>query len=209
MLLLSCSALALVHAAKSRSIALAVVSGVLGFALYVVRVEAVWAYLSFLILFVGTLFWQRPDRSWLRVALTSGLTALLLYMAYAWLFWPLADPRLLLTFTAGVQEAPQSGLPAVKLLVAAGGPLWVGVLLAIYLGRSNRVLWLALIWCFLLLLPTMDALLGKRQTETRMYAVVMAPLLIASSIGWASAFARAADGRIHRAVIPLAATMRR
>jgi len=207
MLLLSCSALALVQAAKSRSIALAALSGVLGFFLYVVRVEAVWAYLSFLLLFAGALFWRQRERPWLRMALASGLTALLMYLLYAWLFWPIADPRLLLTFTAGVQEAPQNGLPAAKLLVAAGGALWVGLLLAIYLDRSSPVLWFALIWCFLLLLPTMDALLGKRQTETRMYSVVLAPLLIASSIGWASAFARAADGRIHRAIIPLAATM--
>jgi len=205
LLLLGGSALALVEAMRSRSLTLAMVSGVLGFALYVVRVEAVWAYLAFLLAFTGLHFWQFHEPSRLREALVSGSTAFLLYLCYAWLFWPLADPRLLLLFTAGVQEAPQSGVAAVKLLVAAGGPLWVGLLIALACGRRSPALRLALIWLFLLLLPHLDALFGKRQTEMRMYAMVMAPLLIASSIGWASAIAGTGRKNVVRAVMPLMA----
>ena len=121
--------------------------------------------------------------------------------------WPLADPRLFVTFVAGVQEATQSGIPAVRLLVAVGGPLWVGLLLAFFFGRSNRMSWLALLWFVLLLVPHMDALLGRRPTETRMYALMMVPLLLGSTVGWASVADRAATWKVSRAVIPALAAL--
>ena len=207
MLLLTGAALALVEATRSRSIALGVVSGALGFALFVVRFEAVWAYLSFLLTFAGMLFLQHRERTWLHAMLAFGSTALLLYLCYAWLFWPLADPRLLVMLAAGVQEATQSGTSSVKLLVAAGGPLWVGLLLAVRFGPSNRMSWFALIWLVLLLVPHMDALLGRRQTELRMYAPILVPLLFGSTVGWGSAVDRAAKGKVGRAVIPLMAIL--
>jgi hypothetical protein len=204
MLLLAGAALALVEATRSRRIAVAVLSGTLAFLLYVVRVEAIWAYLSFLLLFAAMQFLQRRDRTWMPAAMAAGTTALLLYLAYAWYFWPLADPRLLLTFSAGVQDAPRSGLPATNLLVAAGGPLWIGLLIAVWHGRSNHLTWLAVLWLVLMLLPHADAFLGLRQTEARMYTLIMPALLLGSTVGWATAAQRVAIGQ---AGLPLVAAM--
>lgn len=205
LLLLGGAALALVRATVSRSIVFAAVSGTLAFILYVVRMEAVWAYLSFLLAYAGITLWQGRDLSCLREASVSASTALVLYMCYAWLFWPLADPRLLLVFTSGVQDAPLGGVPAVKLLFAAGGPLWIGLLFALAEHRRSPALWLASIWLLLVLIPHSDALLGRRQTEMRMYAMAMPPLLIASSVGWAAAIASAAEKKSRAVWIALMA----
>jgi hypothetical protein len=191
MFLLTTSAYALVMASSSRRVSLAVLSGLLGFLLYVVKMEAVWAYASFAVLYVTILWRKAPEKLWWPAFLTSALIAGLLFGLYSWCFWPLTDPRLLVVFTGVVNsgQAP-SDIATIKLCVVAGGLLCVGFCLALRYRIGHPAMWLALGWLAMISLPYADTILHNRSAEVRMFALIMPPLLLGSTLGWASLMLR-------------------
>jgi len=197
--LLACSVATLVKAAVSRSATLAVISGILAFALYVVKVETVWAYLSFLAVFAVSLRFA-SGRLWWPALLYAALVAAMLYGVYAWWFWPLPDPRLLAALVKAYDEAMPNPIAPLKLLIVAGGLLWIGVLLAIWYGRREKMVWLALAWGCLLLLPYAPGVLQGRGAEVRWFALLMAPLLLVSTGGWSLFVDGVLANRVHRAM---------
>lgn len=187
LLWLAGSALALLLAQARRSLLWAGFSGVLGFALYVTKMDAVLAYIALLAAFAMALLLQDRLRPWWPAFLISGASAALLYWVYAWYFWPLPDPRLLLIFAHAHEIAGgMNAVPAFKLYIAAGGLLWLGLLPAIFLNRRNRALWFALGWLALLTLPYLKGLVtGVGQAQVRMYTLMLPALLLAAVTGLA------------------------
>jgi hypothetical protein len=217
----------LLLAQRYRSIALAVASGAAGFALYVVKMEAVWGYIVFLPLLAWALHsdrelgksfisqgGERPGYSpqhglWWSGLVWSSLTALALYLLYSWYFWPLTDPRLFLIFAAAHERQAANAVAPIKLWVAAGGLLWLGLIAGMLHGRDKRVLGFALAWLFLLTLPYLGGLLSGRPAQVRMYMLILLPLMVAAAYGAASFLATLNQGRSGRAAaVPwLAATL--
>lgn len=198
MLLLTASALALVEAAGSRRISLAILSGSLGFALYVVKMELVWVYVSFALLFAAMLFRQSPTKVYLPVFLAAGFAALLLYGIYAWWFFPLADPRLFLVYAFADHDQPINPVAPIKLWIVAGGLLWVGFLLALRYRPRHPIFWLSVIWLAAVTLPHYDAILHGRSAQVRFFSLIMPPLLLASTLGWAALLEQNAANRPRR-----------
>lgn len=181
------SALALLLAQTRRSLLWAGFSGVLGFALYVTKMDAVLAYIALLAAFAIALLLHDRLRPWWPAFLISGASAALLYGVYAWYFWPLPDPRLLLIFAHAHQvEGGLNAVPAFKLYIAAGGLLWLGLVPALFLNRRNGALWFALGWLALLTLPYFKGLVtGVGHAQVRMYTLMLPPLLLAAVTGLA------------------------
>ena len=202
MFLLTASALSLVEAIRSRRIAVAILSGVLGFALYVVKMELVWVYVSFALLYGAMLFRGAPTTMYWPAFVTSGLVALSFYGIYAWWFYPLADPRLFLTFAFADHEQPINPVAPIKLWIVAGGLLWFGFLLGFRYRLRHPVLWLSVAWLVAITLPHYDAILHGRSAQVRFFALIMPALLLGSTLGWASLFERVAANRTPKWVIP-------
>jgi hypothetical protein len=206
----------LLLAQRYRSIALAVASGAAGFALYSVKMEAVWGYIVVLPLLAWALHsdreWgkgvisqggERPGYSpqhglWWSGLVWSSLTALALYLLYSWYFWPLTDPRLFLTFAAAHEKQAANAVAPIKLWFAAGGLLWLGLIAGMLHGRDRRALGFALAWLFLLTLPYLGGLLSGRPAQARMYTLILLPLLLAAAYGAASLLSAVKERRMGR-----------
>jgi hypothetical protein len=198
--LLAGSALALVKALTSRSVAWAVASGLAAFLLYVVKMDAVWAYLSFLFLANFAIRIAAHDPLWWRMPLCAALTAAALYGAYALWFWPLADPWLIVVFQGAQDETARNPISPVKLWAASGGLLWIGLLLALLYARKEKLLWLAMAWLLINFLPYAPSAIEGRPMQVRMFALTMVPLLVVSTVGWAMFVENLMLGRVRRAV---------
>ncbi|MGQ9686806.1 MAG: hypothetical protein ACUVT2_10945 [Thiobacillaceae bacterium] len=187
LLWLAGSALALLQAQVRRSVQWAALSGALGFALYVTKMDAVLVYIALLAAFAMALLLHGRLRPWWPAFLVSGASAALLYGLYAWYFWPLPDPRLLLVFAHAHEVAGgMNAVPAFKLWFAAGGLLWLGLLPALFFGRRSTALWFALVWLILLTLPHFKGLItASGQTQVRMYTLMLPALLLAAMTGLA------------------------
>lgn len=185
--LITGSALALVMSGFRRSISLAVLSGVLGFALYVVKIEGVWAYISFSMIYGLVFAIHSREKLWWPAILISGFSAFSLYMAYSWWLWPLTDPRLLPVFAKAFQLGSPNPVAPIKVFVATGGLLWLGFLFAFRYRMRSPAFWLAIGWFGLVSLPYLDNLINNRgATVIRNFAIIMPPLLLMSSLGWSA-----------------------
>jgi len=202
MFLLTASALALVKASNSRMISLAILSGALGFALYVVKMELVWVYISFALLYATLLYRHASIKMYWPAFVTAGFMALFCYGLYAWWFSPLADPRLFLTYAFADHEQPINPVAPIKLWIVAGGLLWIGFLLGFRYRLRHPALWLSVAWLVLITLPHYDALIHGRSAQVRFFALIMPPLLLGSTLGWASLFERVAANRTRLWAIP-------
>ena len=193
MLLLGLSAWTLAIAWARRSAWLAVMSGCLGFLLYVVRMESVWLYVSFLVAFGAIV--GLPDRS-LRTTVMAAAASLLLFLAYSWLFFPLTDPRLFaVATTTGVEALGASGGGTGSQLVAANGLLWIGAAVALPLAWSSRATRLGALWLILGMLPIAVALSANYGTQTRMFTMLTPTLMLLSTVGWSVLIMRAQQRR--------------
>ena len=171
-----------------RMAGLGVVSGVLAFLLYVVKMDAIWSYVTFLCLLAfASRLWIR-DRLWWPAQVYSGLTSAALFVCYAWWFWPLPDPRLIVLFERAHDEVGRNTVFPMKLWVAAGAMLWIGFALALRYAWREKVMWFTAIWLLLFFLPYTPSSLESRPMQVRMFALLMPPLLLASTIGWAMFF---------------------
>lgn len=201
--LLTGGALALVAAGVTHRISLAILSGFLGFALYVVKIEGVWAYISFSLLYGAVLAIYAREKLWWPAFMIAGISALSLYVVYAWWFWPLPDPRLVPIFAAAFRTGVQNPVAPIKLWIVAGGMLWVGLLLAFRYRVRSPAFWLALGWLALVTLPYLDTIIHHRLSVVRQFALIMPSLLLASSIGWSALLKRSAAGNSSRRTLPL------
>lgn len=187
--LLSVAALLLVMAMQGRSFLLAALSGLAAFAVYVVRMESIWVYLSFAIVLAAALYLSGQRRSLPGVMSVAGGSALFCYLLYAWYFYPLADPRLFLTYEKDISVVPRT-VSAFHDLGAAGGLLWIGVVISVLSFRRWPVSRLALGWAALILLPAVPYLVRGAPIQARMLSTLVLPFLIASACGWGYVWAQ-------------------
>lgn len=198
MFLITASLFSLVEAVRLRSLALAVLSGLLAFAVYVFKMELVWVYVSFILLYAFLLSRNASTKMYLSAFVISGLVALGMYGLYAWWFHPLADPRLFITFASitfawAHEHASPHAVASVKLVFVASGLLWIGMLLALRYQFRHPVVWLSLAWLVAIVIP----LLGGA-AQARFFAVVMPPLLLGSTIGWAALLDRLESNKTNK-----------
>ena len=175
----------LVQALRYHSLTLAFVAGGIAFLLYVVNMEGLWFFLAFTMSLLVLVVTGTRQYLWWPAFIVSGFSALLLYTFYAWWFYPLADPRLLIAFAESLTNKPD--LPDLviryKQLVVAGGFLWIGTLVAMRALRHASIARFAFGWLFLSVCPRFFfGLSGETRTLTTM---LMLPLLLSSTLGWA------------------------
>ena len=152
--LLSAAILALLRSINTGRLSLAILSGLLAFVSYTARVESVWPWLTFLAAYF--IVWRsRKHQSmpW-KPFFAACFAAFGSYVAYSYLFYPLVDPRHNLAYVASLTSAdPHTGIPAYRLLFAAGGLLWVGAMVCLrWLGQSEIVRF-GWVWLLLSALP--------------------------------------------------------
>jgi hypothetical protein len=194
MVLWTGAALALTKALQLRSRLLALGSGVLAFLLYAVRMESIVPWGAFVVFLALAMKVSSPRPAWWRELLCSLGTSLILYLGYAWWFYPLADPALFYHYMRNL-GGMQEGEPTYKLLVVVGGIPWVGVIVALASLRRSRLVVLPLAWLLLTMLPMMPSILWGLSCQSRMMFLVVPPLLMVSAMGWAVLFDQQAKQR--------------
>lgn len=201
--LVAASILSLVQAVNARSVTLATLSGVLGFLVYAVKMDTAWVYVSFCCAYGGALIVTKNPRMWWPAFFAAAVASLACYAVYAWQFWPLADLRLFLIWINAQETLPPNPSWPIKAFVAAGGLLWIGLFLAVRYKYKEAVLWVALSWLVLFLLPYLQTIYLGRHAEVRYFVPVMLPLLLGSTIGWASLVDRAGAKQLHAGLVAL------
>lgn len=189
----SASILALINAYTNSKPSLAVLSGLLGFCLYFVKMDAVWVYASFIIIFNIFIIIQKPEqKTWWYAFLISALVAMACYVIYALYFYPLANPFNLIRFAESLKAGNVNigGYPAFPQLFVVCGLLLTGWAISTFLNIKKPVFWLAFAWFFLLILPYLSALINNRILQVRMLSLIMLPLMIGSTLGWATLIER-------------------
>lgn len=206
-LFFACAALlALSAAMRGGSLALAMLSGLLLFAAYGCRPDFAWVAICFALALVGTV---RPTlrgaRTCVPILVGAGVAALGLAV-HAWIYRPLGDPRLYLAFADLLRSyAPNPPGHFLRLAVIAGGPLWLGVLLALFQRPWPRGVGFGLVWLGLTGLPWLfQAALGSA-AQSRMFLMAWPPLLLLAVLGWTAAFERARRLQRVRGVVGLMA----
>ena len=145
MLLLTVAALALVESTRSNRLTLAAISGMAAFGLFVTKMELTWGYIVFFVIYAFMFLRQAALRAQWRAFGVAAVAALALYAAYAWWFYPLADPRQFLTFALADQARPPNPVAPIKLWFVAGGLLWVGLLLSLRRAHAQPAWWFAFV----------------------------------------------------------------
>jgi len=184
--LLGGAVLALLYCIESNRLAFAILSGLLAFLSYTVRVESVWTWLMFLLAY--PLAQARDGRQpvpW-KPLLAAGSSALALYAAYAAAFHPLADPRYFVAFALDQRGKFPSHTPVYELLFVAGGLLWIGALSSLRWLSESRLARLGWLWLVLSGLPWLPEFLLDGPCQTRMLAVLIPPIFLLSAAGWTS-----------------------
>lgn len=199
MFLLAVGIATLVAGLRSGSVVLGAASGVAAFLMYVCKADAIWVYLSFLIVVGIALFAGTGDRSRLKAIAAGAVTAAVAYLAYAFVFWPLPDPRLILVFERAHDEIARNSISPMKLWVVAGGLLWFGVAIAALLAPRERLTQVGFAWLLAVLLPYLPSALEARPMQVRMFALLMPAFLLLSSVGWASLLQAVLERRIGSA----------
>lgn len=172
----------LVLAIRHGSLLVAVFSGVTAFFIYFVRMEAIWVYITFVVVLVVS-FRSLSGRIHMYCALAAGIAALACYIAYSWIYYPLTDPRLFLSF-ANNQKQQTGGVSSLFSIGAAGGLLWIGALIGLIYAKGIRLALLALAWIALILIPTFPYLFSGSPVQARMFSTLLLPLFILSTLGW-------------------------
>lgn len=190
--LLAGAVFALLQAIKTDRLSLAVLSGLLAFLSYAVRMESIWTWLAFILAYLSTSGGGSCPRIPWQALLTASLTAGLAYGTYAICFYPLTNPVYFLQFVAGLSISQHhNGVPAYQLLFVVGGMLWLGAGLSFWwIGRSGFVR-LGGAWLLLVTLPWLPQILLGGPTQTRMMSSLILPLFLLSSAGWGLLLARA------------------
>ncbi len=192
--------LSLVRACEKASYRWAVVSGVLAFFLYVVRMESLWVYASAVITLVLFLRIHTPESFQWPIVVVAVTILISLFCLYSWQFYPLADPRLFHSFGA-IQEKVHNGVPPIKLMIASGGLLWVGITLCAHRLWAFTLGQFAVAWIMVQSIPYLYAIAYGMPAQTRMYTLGMPALMVASSQSWALLLAHSNTSLGKRAII--------
>lgn len=183
------SMLALSTAQRTRPLLLAGLSGLLLFAAYSCRPDFAWVAICLALVLLADAHPLRRRLEVLVPILIGAGVAILSFAVYAWVYRPLADPRLYLAFADLLRTyAPVPAGHMFRLFVIAGGLLWIGVLLALLHRPWHGGIRFGLVWLALTTLPwLMQAVLGSA-AQSRMFVMVWPPLFLLSVLGWAAAF---------------------
>lgn len=176
-------------ALRDDSVALAGLSGLALFAAYLCRPDAVWFAICLAVVLISASRMGFVPRTALKPLMIGATVAALSFMAYVWLYHPLADPRLYLAFAELLRSyAPDPVGHFFRLFVIAGGLLWFGVLLALLLRPWQRSVALGLFWLVLVTVPwVLQGVLGSA-AQSRMFVMAWPPLILLSALGWARLF---------------------
>ena len=175
---------ALLASMRAGGAALAMLSGLLAFAGYTMRVESVWTWLAFMFAYLPYAASGQARTHTLQRFMLAGAAALLCYLVYAFAFHPLADPRHYLEFAASLSQRARGGVHAVNLVFVVGGLLWVGALLALRRIAVSPVVRFGGLWFLVAGLPSWWVIAAGSEVQTRMLVGLMPPLLLLSAAGW-------------------------
>lgn len=194
----------LVKALQHNSAVLGLLSGVVAFITYTMKMEAIWSYIAFACSLCFAVYHWRIAH--IKPILAAFSVAALFYFIYAWLFQPLADPRLFIRFTDSMPHAiREQPISAHQLIAVAGGALWFGVIAALARPARDPFMVLGWLWLLLALLPAAFFLFGHgAASQARMFALLMPGLLFMSTLGWERVMEIAAHRQSLRAA-PFAA----
>ncbi len=154
---------------------MAVLSGVLAFLGYTVRVESVWIWLAFMLAYLPFAGAGEARARALRRFALAGTTALLGYATYASVVHPLADPRSYLAFAASLAQSAREGVHAGNLVFVVGGMLWLGAVFALPRLRGSRVVRFGVLWLLLAGLPSWALIASDSAVQTRMLIGLVPP----------------------------------
>jgi hypothetical protein len=183
--LLAASVLALLRAITVGYFLWAILSGLLAFSSYVVRTESVWTWIAFLIAYAVTRGGGRDEAIPWKYLLIAALSALVAFLIYASVFHPLADPRHFLAFVRGQTNRPPGGVPTYKLLLVGGGLAWAGSFASLRWLRGVGAVRFGWLWLLLAALPWLPMIFLGGPSQARMFAVLIPPLFVLSTAGWA------------------------
>lgn len=182
LLFLSLSTLLFVQSVCFKSYVYAFLSGFFAFCLYFVRIESIWYYLTFVVSFLLALIAVDKKKIWWPALLVSGGVAFILFCNYAWLLYPLCDPRLIVSFSKTMIENKDDFLWRLQVFFTAGGFLWIGMALLIIFGRLNGKWVLFFLWFVLNIFPWVVQ--NSFPPEVRPIPIVYPSLLLISILGW-------------------------
>lgn len=202
LILLNIGGLLLILSMMRKAYYLAILSGVSAFLLYTVRMDAVFYYLAFVIALLPWMHKSGWKSAWWPGLVLSAATALGLYLLYAWIFFPLADPLLFGKF-GEVWGNLYGGFKAeillkdLTVLLVGGGLLWFGALLSLFQVRNSLVLKFGWTWFLISIVPWIlrYAAAGGAQIEVRMFTLLLPPLFITSTVGWANLAGKLEEGQ--------------
>lgn len=175
---------ALLASIRGGGAALAMLSGLLAFAGYTIRVESVWSWLAFMIAYLPYAGGGQARVRTLHCFVLAGGAALLGYLVYAFTFHPLADPRHYLQFAASLSQRARGGVHALNLVFVVGGLLWVGALLTLRRITASPLVRFGGLWLFVSGLPSWGVIAAGSEVQTRMLIGLVPPLLLLSAAGW-------------------------
>ncbi len=182
-LVLTLFAITLLKAVELRSLAISVLSGILLFLVFFIRIDTVLPAAIFMALLLSALVLLRKYDA-MPYIIIAGFVSLAFYGVYAWWFSPLVSPRTLLNFSSADSEIfPGAPVRSLSAIVIAGGLLWIGACAAVLKWRAPLIRFVA-IWLGVALLPmVIDSLKGST-VEARVAFFIVMPLLILSGEGW-------------------------
>ena len=184
-LFVGASVFSLLRAFETRRLIFAVMSGLFAFLGYTMRMEGIWPWLTFIMAYLATRgAGTHPTVPWKPVLIT-GLTAVVCYAVYATVFSPLAYPWHGLAFIKSIKRPNAGGIPGYKLMFAAGGLLWIGALSSLLYLRHSSVLRLGWLWLAGCALPAIPTIFFGTHSETRWLTLLIPPLFLLSTGGWA------------------------
>ncbi len=190
------------HAIQRDSVLLAVASGFLACLTYVIKMEAVWFFVS-IYLVLWSINPPSYDRSRTGRSLGWAVAAALVgYGCYTALFFPLTSPSVFLAFSDRVTGALPSGpsnITAIWTPFAAVGLLWLGIPLAMIAGLRSPLTRFAWFWLALSLLPLITLYLTG-SVQTRMFMPLVLPLILVFGLGMAGFMTKLPSARIQRVV---------
>lgn len=162
-------------------------SGVLAFCSYVVRVDVIWPYLTF-ILVLAIMQWKYESANfWRQGYLIALLTSFVCWLAYLIWVYPLPSPQYIIAFAKTSDIDP--GEVSLFRLTESVGLLLIGAVLNLTVKGANRTWAFPMVWAAMALLPSISYLIEERSVQTRMFVpYLVIPIFIASSFGWAKLF---------------------
>lgn len=190
------------NAMQKDSLLLAVASGLLAYLTYVIKMDAVWFFVS---IYLALWLIKPPSHDRSRAARILGwaaATALVGYGFHTALFFPLTSPGVFLAFSDRVSDALPSDVSNTAARwtpVAAVGLLWLGVPLAMIARFQDSLTRFAWLWLTLSLLPLIT-LYVRGPVQTRMFIPLVLPLILIFGVGMASLMGKLRTARMQRLV---------